>query len=124
MKCNCGSGKMYAVCCEVYHKDHTKADHPELIMRSRYCAFTLYLGTYLMETHHPETRKSIRKKELIRWSKSVEWIGLEVISSKVDDRVGFVEFKAHFKSAGSEDMIHEKSTFLFENNRWYYHSAV
>jgi len=123
-ECNCGSGKSYIDCCSIIHEDFSKAKHPEELMRSRYCAFTLYKGAYLLETHHASTRKTVRKKELIRWSKSVEWKGLEVLNSSVDSSVGFVEFKAHFISNGKPDMIHEKSKFIFENGRWYYLEGV
>jgi SEC-C motif-containing protein len=92
-------------------------------MRSRYSAFVLANGDYLMETHHPKTRPIKEKKAIVTWAKSVQWIKLEVLETSKgtqNDTEGIVTFNAYFYENGKIDVIHEKSTFIKENNYWKY----
>ena len=129
--CACGSQTSYNSCCGKIHNNHTKAITAEGLMRSRYVAFTKAMGDYLMLSHHLSTRPISEKKEIVNWAKSVEWDRLEVlntISGQSDDETGMVEFKAYFytKSLGVKklDCIHEKSSFVKENGKWFYLSAL
>ena len=125
VKCNCGSGLSYSDCCEVIHLDISKALTAEALMRSRYTAFTLGLGEYLIQSHHPDTRHTVSKEELEDWATSVEWVGLTVIKKKQgrkEDKEGSVYFKAYFKENGKRKVIEEDSKFLKINDIWYYHS--
>ncbi|MDG1475512.1 MAG: YchJ family metal-binding protein [Vicingaceae bacterium] len=123
MSCNCGSGKSYASCCEIAHQDITQVKTAEQLMRSRYTAFTLAYGDYLMESHHVSTRPLSEKAEIVAWAKSVEWDKLEVKSTNKgleNDKEGTVKFKAHFKENGKQRFIKENSKFIKENGVWYY----
>ena len=51
------------------------------LMRSRYSAFVLANGDYLMETHHSSTRPIKEKKAIVKWAKSVQWIKLEIVET-------------------------------------------
>ena len=53
--CACESGKTNAACCKIYH-DGDRAPDAQILMRSRYTAYTLNLETYLLKTWHPQTR--------------------------------------------------------------------
>jgi SEC-C motif domain protein len=55
--CPCHSGASYSACCKPFHERSTHPLAPELLMRSRYSAFALGLGSYLSETlaqSHPD----------------------------------------------------------------------
>ena len=123
MNCYCGNNKTYKACCEVFHLNHGKTETAQQLMRSRYSAFVMANGDYLMETHHSSTRPTTEKKAIVKWAKSVEWIKLEVLETTKgleNDEEGTVTFNAYFYENGNVDVIHEKSAFLKENNNWKY----
>ena len=123
MNCYCGNEKPYANCCGKAHKDLSKAKTAEQLMRSRYSAFVLANGDYLMATHHTSTRPIKEKKAIVNWAKSVKWIKLEVLETsegQENDTKGTVTFNAYFFENGKVDVIHEKSAFVRENNHWSY----
>lgn len=123
MNCYCGNNTTYQNCCEVYHKNGGKTETAQQLMRSRYSAFVLANGDYLMETHHSNTRQVKEKKAVVKWAKSVQWIKLEVLETTKgleNDTEGSVTFNAYFYENGKVDVIHEKSTFKKENNNWKY----
>ena len=121
--CPCGRGRVYSDCCGIAHRDISRVKTAEDLMRSRYTAFTKANGNYLLESHHISTRPVDEMNEIIAWAKSVKWLHLEIISVSaggIDDVEGTVEFKAHFKSKGKKDCIHEISKFVKESGIWYY----
>lgn len=123
MDCYCGNAKDYTNCCERVHKNINEALTAEQLMRSRYSAFVLANGDYLMQSHHSTTRPIKEKKAIADWATSVQWIKLEVLETskgKKNDLEGTVTFNAYFYESGKVQVIHEKSTFLKENNTWKY----
>jgi SEC-C motif-containing protein len=105
------------------HKDISAATTAEQLMRSRYSAFVLGNGNYLMDSHHTSTRPVKEKKAIEAWAKSVSWIKLEVLDSEkgeINDQNGTVSFNAYFFENGKVDVIHEKSEFVKENGLWMY----
>lgn len=123
MKCYCNNNKSYKACCEVFHLNNGKTETAEQLMRSRYSAFVLANGDYLMQTHHISTRPISEKKAIVKWAKSVEWIKLEILKTTEglsNNEDGTVTFNAYFYDNGTIDIIHEKSAFIKENNSWYY----
>lgn len=92
-------------------------------MRSRYSAFTLASGPYLIETHHSETQNNVNEKELVDWAKSVKWVKLEILNKTTgleNDDTGTVEFKAYFREKNRLTFIHENSLFKREYGVWKY----
>ncbi|WP_034060123.1 YchJ family protein [Lacinutrix jangbogonensis] len=123
MNCYCGNNKTYKDCCEVFHLNNGKTETAQQLMRSRYCAFVLAKGDYLMQTHHSTTRPITEKKAIVKWAKSVEWIKLEVLETTKGlekDKEGTVTFNAYFYENGNVAIIHEKSAFIKEEGKWYY----
>ncbi|MDO6759815.1 YchJ family metal-binding protein [Tamlana sp. 2_MG-2023] len=123
MSCYCGQINTYENCCERIHKNIAIAKTAEKLMRSRYSAFVLAKGDYLMESHHSKTRKPKEKKAIVDWAKSVQWIKLEVLETTKgleEDSEGTVTFNAYFFENGNVEVIHEKSAFVKENNLWKY----
>lgn len=115
--CPCGNALPYAQCCEVWHKG-VAAPSAELLMRSRYTAFSLQLASYLLETWHPSTRPS----ELVLFSEPTpKWISLTVKECElISPTEATVEFIARYKIGGRAYRLHEKSLFLQEQGCWYY----
>ncbi|WP_312089854.1 YchJ family protein [Chryseobacterium sp.] len=121
MKCPCCSGKSYGECCKPYHLKEKFASTAEALMRSRFCAFAIPNGEYLMDTTLPEKRKYHNKEDLHEWGESNEWIKLEILEKPSMSKV---EFNAYFvDEEGNEQIHHELSTFKMIQNRWYYASG-
>lgn len=121
--CPCGNNKFYDACCGEILSGRRNAKTSEELMRSRYTAFTLANGDYLMKSHHSTTRPIKEKKEIEEWAQSVTWVRLEILMTtggKQEELEGTVEFKAYFLEGGKMQMIHENSFFNKENKKWVY----
>jgi len=125
--CPCGSEKTYGNCCAIAHSNIEKVTTAEQLMRSRYSAYALCNIVYLMNSHHSSTRPEKEQDEILNWTKSVKWLGLEVLHSSkgsISDIEGTVEFKAHFEEKEVSEVIHEHSKFVKENGFWVYLEEV
>ncbi|MDL5513405.1 YchJ family metal-binding protein [Arenibacter sp. M-2] len=123
MNCPCGTHKSYVNCCELAHKDLRAVRTAEQLMRSRYSAFVLGNGNYLMDSHHSSSRPIKEKKSIEAWAKSVSWIRLEILDKEkggIYDQKGTVTFNAYFFENGKVEVIYEKSDFVKENGLWMY----
>jgi len=109
----------FADCCGRFidHFETTPAPDAESLMRSRYSAFVLERGNYLLATWH-----ATRRPASIEFEAGVKWLGLEVrLCQALDETHAQVEFIARQKSAGEAALrLHETSRFVFEGSRWYY----
>ena len=120
MKCPCNPTLLYIDCCKKAHQNIHFVTSAEKLMRSRYSAFVLANCNYLQKSHHSKTRPSkVENKKILTWTKSVEWVKLDILQSTKDK----VEFKAFFYENGSLNVIHENSFFVKENNHWVYKNA-
>ena len=115
--CFCGSQQMFADCCDPYIKEIKKAPTAEALMRSRYAAYATQEADYLMKTTHISTRNNHLKSDILDWSKSNNWLRLEIL----DVSETTVEFKAYFIDDSLQANVHhEKSAFKFEDGSWFY----
>jgi len=120
MQCPCNPIKKYSNCCQKAHQNINSVTSSEVLMRSRYSAFVLANIEYLQKSHHSSTRPSKQEKRKIeKWTKSVNWLKLEILNSSLDT----VEFKAFFMENGLVSVIHENSKFCKENGYWVYLGA-
>ncbi len=86
-------------------------------MRSRYAAYVLGLGDYLLATWHASTRPQAIAPE----EPGLRWLGLTVKThGAIDDEHATVEFVARSKLAGRAQRLHEVSRFVREGGRWFY----
>lgn len=121
--CPCGSGTAYTDCCQRFWATQQKPNTAEQLMRSRYTAFVLQKAQYLIDTHHPDFRSQDELKSLKKSFKGMVWHDLEIIHTElgqVVDVTGIVEFKASFSCLGKHDVIHERSSFVKEQEQWFY----
>lgn len=118
MNCPCCSGKSYEDCCKLFHDKTKFPQTAEKLMRSRFSAFAIPNGAYLMETTLPSKRKLHNTKDLQEWGEINEWTKLEIIRKPTLNQV---EFKAFYKDEkGKMQLHHELSDFEQIDNRWYY----
>jgi SEC-C motif-containing protein len=117
--CPCGSGQLFAQCCEPFLADRAIPQTVEQLMRSRYTAYTLRDEAYLLRTWHPSTRPA---RLDLSAGEPVKWLGLSIIRSEGDAAAthGTVEFVARYKPHGRAARMHEVSRFAREEGRWFY----
>lgn len=121
MNCPCCSGRPYEECCQPFHTQEKHAPTAEALMRSRFCAFAIPNGKYLMETTYPSKRKLHNTKDLQEWGEINEWTKLEIVQAPTENQV---EFKAFYTDEeGTPQLHHELSLFKKSNERWYYVSG-
>jgi SEC-C motif domain protein len=117
--CPCGTQRRYAACCGRWHAGalHLQAPDAEALMRSRYSAYVLGLGDYVLATWHPSTRPP----GLPTFDPRQRWLGLDVRRHQADgEHHALVEFVARSKLGGRAARLHETSRFVREAGRWYY----
>jgi SEC-C motif-containing protein len=128
--CPCG-GPAFPTCCGPYLAGNAVPATAELLMRSRYTAYTLGNEAYLRASWHASTLPS---DNIIDPNERLQWLGLEVKSalrlrqrkaelSETPD-TDSVEFVARFKVNGRAHRLHEVSRFVRESvdgvQRWFY----
>jgi SEC-C motif-containing protein len=92
------------------------------LMRSRYSAFVVCDGAYLLATWHPQHRPA-----RIDFAADQSWTGLEIHSTEAGgmfDTVGTVQFTASFIAGGEAHQLHETSHFARVDSRWLYVTAA
>lgn len=112
--CACGSQQSYLNCCQRYHQGEA-APTPETLMRSRFTAFVLKLDAYLYASWHKSTRP-----EILDLSDSPDWTSLRILDSGSKGNNGYVHFQAIYRLNSGWGYLQEISTFVKENQRWYY----
>ncbi len=118
IRCPCGSNKKYIECCGRYLDIGEIAPTAEILMRSRYTAYTLGREDYLLTTWCHSTRPA--SLTLASGPRS-KWLGLEVRRHEqpASDHA-VVEFIARYKVDGRAHRLHEISRFVRKTARWFY----
>ncbi|HEX2143051.1 MAG TPA: YchJ family metal-binding protein [Glycomyces sp.] len=121
--CPCGSGEAYAACCGPLHAGTARAATAEALMRSRYSAFAVGDGAYLLRTWHPSTRPEC----LDLSADDRSWTGLEILESTGGSPLhtqGTVHFRAHYIDAEGPGVQTENSVFERVGPDWRYVDAL
>jgi SEC-C motif-containing protein len=121
--CPCGSGRLYADCCEPYISGKAGAPSAEALMRSRYSAYAEHAVDYIINTCVRRGRNDIDYKSTKDWSEQSNWLGLKIITTEKGgpaDTEGMVEFEAVYERDGLKDVHHERARFKKENGEWLY----
>lgn len=115
--CPCNSNQSYRNCCGRFLDQGEFAVNAELLMRSRYTAYTLQRADYLLTTWHTSTRPA----SLDLTSSPQRWMGLTIKRHEQPhaDRA-VVEFIARYKINGRAYRLHEISRFVREQGHWFY----
>lgn len=98
-------------------------------MRSRYAAFALGLGAYLVETlceDHPDRAEADLERSLGRIHDTRRFLGLRVVDATEDPsgRTGTVLFHARLFERGVDRSFAELSDFVREAGAWKYQGGV
>ncbi|MDP3464691.1 MAG: YchJ family metal-binding protein [Sulfuricurvum sp.] len=122
--CPCHSGEKYKKCCQPYHKG-ILASNALKLMRSRYSAFAMELGEYVIRTTHPNNsdyscETALWEKSILDFSRNNEFSGLKIIEFIEGEEVAYVTFQAIL----SEGSFTEKSRFLKVDTQWLYESGA
>lgn len=91
-------------------------------MRSRYAAYALGLGDYLVATCTRPPRPG-EAAELGAWGTRVGWAGLSIVAREAGgpgDPAGVVHFIARFVEDGALVSLEERSRFARVDGRWRY----
>jgi len=123
--CPCHSGRRYESCCAALHRGDREAETPEALMRSRYSAFALGLGGYLVKTlaaEHPDRAldEATLVVELSRAKERQRFLGLTILEAHDDGVRGEVTFHARIFERGRDRSFTERSKFVRENGAWRY----
>lgn len=121
MICPCCSGELYANCCQPFHSREKDAPTAEALMSSRFAAFAIPNGAYLMETTLPKKRKFQNLGDLREWGEINTWTKMEIVQKPSDDQVEFRAYYTH--EDGQSQLHHELSLFRKVGGRWYYVSG-
>ncbi len=125
MLCPCGTKKQFKACCKPYLSGQQFPSTPELLMRSRYTAYTLADTGYIQKTMKGKAAYNFDAENVRTWTTQVQWIDLKVVNAqKPKGSVGQVEFIARFIEQEKLYVIHELSEFLFEDGQWFYTDGV
>ncbi|MGO4998285.1 YchJ family protein [Oceanisphaera sp. W20_SRM_FM3] len=129
MLCHCQSLQPFAACCAPYLNRELSgqlAPTPLALMRSRYSAFVLGNGDYLLATWHPDTQGSLTSEELTEHGLNCQWLGLNIIFTRIeaDGIHGVVEFKVRYREQGRVVLLHEQSYFERVAGRWLYRDGL
>jgi len=127
--CPCHSGARLNVCCGPLHRGEHTAATPEALMRSRYAAFALGLGDYLvdtMATTHPDRTVSRDElsRELATSRTSQRFLGLQILHTSAEGGEGVVLFHARIFERGADCSFAELSRFVREDGAWRYASGI
>lgn len=120
--CHCGQNTSLEKCCLPIINGEKEASNPEELMRSRYTAFCLKDMDYIYASTDPQRQSDFDFEENKNWASSVEFTGLKIVKSSEEGNKGVVEFIAHFKVQGAEEVQvhHELSKFRKVDGIWYF----
>ncbi|MEU6132368.1 YchJ family metal-binding protein [Saccharopolyspora sp. NPDC047091] len=117
-RCPCGSGDVFAGCCEPLHTGERRAATAEQLMRSRFAAFAVGDAEYLLRTWDPSTRP-----DALELDPAQRWTRLDVLDRSGGgpfDSAGTVRFRAHYRLDGRAGSLTEHSRFVRTGGAWYY----
>jgi SEC-C motif-containing protein len=118
--CICGNDKEFSECCEPIILQTKEALSAEELMRSRYSAYVMANGKYLLYSCVEENRYADDIALIEEFSNSVEWLKLDVLNASSNT----VEFKAYYRDHEDIKILHEKSNFVQEDGIWKYRDGV
>ncbi len=127
MTCPCGKGETLETCCGPYLAGTAAPETAEALMRARYTAYATGNVDYVVESHDPDRRSDVDRKNTELWSKSSEWMGLEILSTEKGqpgDDTGIVEFIARYKVKGTKIEHRERALFRKHGSRWVFVDGI
>ncbi|KPI30311.1 UPF0225 protein ychJ [Actinobacteria bacterium OV450] len=118
LPCPCGLPAPYPECCGRFHSGAQQAPTAELLMRSRFSAFSVGDTAYLLRSWHPSTRPG-----RLDLDPGQRWERLEILATErggMFETEGSVEFRAYYREGRHSGSLHEHSAFTREAGAWVY----
>lgn len=122
--CFCGSDQDYSTCCQPLIQGQQEAKTAEQLMRSRFSAYWNKEYQYILDTYTAAERDQLSLNEIADAAADSQWLALNVVNSQQQNGIGSVEFKAWYKLHGQYYMMHERSNFALEHDRWRYRDGT
>lgn len=119
MNCPCGLKASFATCCAQFIEGHSKAETPEQLMRSRYCAYTQANIEYIEKTMAKKAAQGFDPQAAKSWAKQAQWLGLTVLEATNTQ----VKFIARYKMDDTLEFLCELSDFEKIGDEWFYISG-
>ena len=128
--CPCGSKISYIKCCKLFHDEIKLPSSALLLMKSRFCAFSIGNIEYIINTTHKEN-SDFTSTNITQWKESIKdfmdsttFESLEILNSEIyDEYNASVTFKVNLSQTGLDVSFTEKSDFEKVNNKWLYKSG-
>jgi SEC-C motif domain protein len=127
MTCPCGKGESLETCCGPFISGAALPETAEALMRSRYTAYATGNVDYILSSHDPATAGEVDRNNTETWSKSAEWLGLEITKTEggqASDQDGTVEFVANYKIRGVAIAHRERAIFKKHGPRWVFVDGI
>ena len=126
--CPCCSGRKAKGCCGPTLRDRN-APTPEALMRSRYTAYATGAVEYILATTHPSgphhnPDTAAWRSDVGRFCDETEFVKLSICTANVSGARGEVHFRADLIQNGIPSVLEERSLFVYQDGRWFYHSAL
>jgi len=98
-------------------------------MKSRYSAFVVHDANYIIKTTHKDNidyTLDLNKwiNSILEFSNNCEFSKLEIKEFIDGTTLAYVTFRATISCHGEDQSFTENSTFIRENNLWYYKSGL
>lgn len=98
-------------------------------MRSRYAAYALGNSDYIIETTDPGSPlwnddRQLWASEISEFSRSCEFLGVDVSEETTDGDHAFVTFRARLTRGKRDASFGERSQFVRRDGRWLYHDGI
>lgn len=125
MICACGSKKDEKLCCEPYLSQQKAPATAEILMRSRYTAYTKAAIEYIKRTMRGPALDDFDETGAFQWAKQTVWINLTVLKTwQESSQKAYVEFIVTYIDNQYLQKLHEISEFIYEDNQWFYYNGI
>ena len=122
--CFCGDTLSFSECCQPIIDGKVDAKNAEILMRSRFAAYSIKNYQYIIETYTPTSRTKQSINGLAERAKDTQWLSLDVLAHHCGTHTAQVEFKAFYQVHNAYFVMHELSDFVFEAGKWLYSNGV
>ena len=122
-KCCCGSGRLFADCCEAIITGRRPAATAEELMRARFSAHVIRDFAFLHRTYAATASQPFVEEDS---APEIHWTRLEIHAHEPGTRpdTAFVEFSAYYTDQGHDLVLQEKSEFLRVSGEWIFNRTV
>ncbi len=123
--CPCGSQLEYENCCKPYHQG-LHVPTAEALLRARFSAFNLQKFHFIVQTTHPDYKKTMNLDNITFNMQNVIWHQLHIMElnqeklKNTQDVFDTIIFSAVYELNDNLHTLIEKSYFQKKNNTVYY----